>query len=124
MPEISRRAHERRNVEWISIIRHEDGSEFPCTIKDVSAAGMRLALSELIPLEEMFFVKVVGKNLVFRVRRVWRRQHHAGLAIIAIGKLQQPHVPADKRPSEGPSPQGYIRIGGRQRYHPRSSERT
>jgi hypothetical protein len=120
MYDISKRAQERKNVEWISVIRLVDGAEIPCTIKDVSVSGMRLVLADTIPLPEVFVIKVIGRDLVFQVRQVWRRQHQAGLSIIKIGKLQKPKGLLEGSRNEAEPARDYTRIGERERYSSRN----
>lgn len=119
MSDVSKRAHERTTVNWISMIRLQDGSEIPCTVKDVSATGMRLAIPEQIPLPSVFIVKVLGRDLVFQVQQAWRRQHYTGVSILKIGKVPKPHSAVDDGGTGDDAAQRYRRLGDRQSYHSR-----
>lgn len=81
------RREERREVNWISVIRLADGTDCPCTVKDVSASGLKICVAADQELPETFMIKVVGKKLVLRVRKAWRRQHFVGVIIEKIAKL-------------------------------------
>lgn len=53
-----KRSYMRMNMDAAATLRHGDGSEEPCTCKDLSAIGMLLELDRALPLEEMLDVHV------------------------------------------------------------------
>lgn len=84
------RREERREVDWISVIRLPDGTECPCTIKDVSPSGLKICVAGSDQLPETFMIRVVGKQLVFRVRKAWQRDYYLGVTIEKIAKIPDP----------------------------------
>ena len=115
MSDITQRRDDRTSVDWIGMIRLVDGGEIPCTIKDVSRSGMKLTAPQDHPLPETFTLKVVGRNLVFRVRLAWRREHQVGVQIEQIARLPK-EAPAE--PAPRPEESGHRRLGSRERYRP------
>lgn len=119
MSEITNRAFERTNVNWISIIRLPDGQEIPCSIKDVSWLGMKVALSSEVTIPDAFNIRVVGRDLIFNVKQAWRRGHFVGLTIVKIGKLPAPkQMPSVDAPASAISAD-YNRIGARRSFRSR-----
>ncbi|MBX9934743.1 MAG: PilZ domain-containing protein [Methylobacterium sp.] len=78
---------QRNKTDWIGIIRTPDGSEIPCTVKDVSKTGAKIAVPASYTLPDSFMLKVVGKDYVCRVKLAWRRGHFAGLIIEQFAKI-------------------------------------
>ncbi|MGW9822299.1 hypothetical protein ACUXK4_004894 [Methylorubrum extorquens] len=119
MSEITNRAFERTDVNWISIIRLPDGQEIPCSIKDVSWLGMKVALSSEVTIPDAFNIRVVGRDLIFNVQQAWRRGHFVGLTILKIGKLPLPkQMPSEDTPTSKTSAD-YNRIGARRSFRSR-----
>ncbi len=115
MPEdtVARR-EDRKDVDWIAVIRLHDGTDLPCSVKDVSPSGLRICVPENQDLPETFMVKVVGIPLVFAVRRTWRRKHFVGCTIDKIAKLPEPKATvaeAQRTPLKA-----HTRLGTRTRY--------
>ncbi len=81
------RRESRSPTNWIGMIRLLDGSEIPCTVKDVSPSGACLGVPASVSLPETFMLKVVGRDFVCLVRLAWRRSNLAGVRIERIGKL-------------------------------------
>lgn len=119
MPDIQNRASERTEVNWIAIIRLPSGEEVPCSIKDVSSSGMKVALPSKVVITNTFNIRVVGRDLIFNVQQAWRRGHFVGLTILKIGKLPVPkQEPAPDAPVSTTSAE-YTRIGLRRSYRSR-----
>jgi hypothetical protein len=77
----------RNETNWIGLIRTSEGTEIPCTVKDVSKTGAKIGVPASYELPERFMLKVVGKDFVCRVKLAWRRGHFAGLIIEQVGKV-------------------------------------
>ncbi|MET0257459.1 MAG: PilZ domain-containing protein [Methylobacterium sp.] len=92
-----RRSEPRTPTNWIAMILLADGTEIPCTVKDVSKSGARLGLPDTIGLPEVFSLKVLGYAFLFRVRLVWRSGHCAGVRIERFAKAPPP-APAPEEP--------------------------
>ena len=90
------RREERREPDWIALIRLPDGTEIPTTVKDISPSGARLTVPGSYTLPDQFMFKVVGRDFVCAVRLAWRRGDHIGVRIERVGKL----APA---PAESPA---------------------
>lgn len=86
----SQRREQRIEREWIGTVRLQNGTEFGCTVKDVSRSGARLGLPENIDLPEGFMLRVLGFDFVCQVKLAWRRGNYVGVTILRIGKLPQP----------------------------------
>lgn len=91
------RREERREPDWIAMIRLPDGSEIPTTVKDISPSGARLTMPSSYTLPDRFMFKVVGRDFVCAVQLAWRRDDHIGVRIERVGKLAPPLT-------EGPAP--------------------
>ena len=120
------RREDRKDVNWIAVIRFADGSDHPCTVKDVSASGLKVCVAADQELPETFMIKVVGMQLVFRVKQAWRRRHYVGVTIEKVAKLPDPRqapLERDERPSasasesasESQTQYGHARLGTRVR---------
>lgn len=81
------RREERREPDWIALIRLPDGTEIPTTVKDISPSGARLTVPSSYTLPDQFMFKVVGRDFVCAVRLAWRRGDHIGVRIERVGKL-------------------------------------
>ncbi|MGX9984588.1 PilZ domain-containing protein [Methylobacterium fujisawaense] len=91
------RREERRETDWIALIRLPDGTEIPTTVKYISPSGARLTVPSSYTLPDQFMFEVVGRAFVCAVRLAWRRGDHIGVRIERIGKLAPPST-------EGPAP--------------------
>ena len=102
----------RKETNWNSILRTPDGTEIPCTVKDISATGARIGLPASHELPESFLLKVVGKDFLCRVKLAWRKGNFVGVHIEQFGKIPQKVMQetATPRPSSDPS---YKAIGTR-----------
>ncbi|GJE57460.1 PilZ domain-containing protein [Methylobacterium thuringiense] len=98
------RAEERRDTTWIAMIRLDDGTEIPCTVKDVSKSGAKLGGPSNCLLPETFRFRVLGRDFVCSVKLAWRRGEYAGVVIEQVGKLKPPAVqePAAAPPQATP----------------------
>ena len=89
------RREERASTNWIALVRLADGTEVPCTVKDVSPSGARLGIPAAQTLPETFLLKVVGRDFICQVRLAWRRGNYVGVLIERIGKLPKKDAPAE-----------------------------
>lgn len=107
------RREERLPTNWIAMIRLFDGTEIPCTVKDISKSGAKLGVPGSAALPPGFMLKVVGRDFVLRVTLAWRRGNYAGVRIDRIAKLSA----VEERPVAGATvkPSGYHSIGSRGR---------
>lgn len=107
------RREERLPTNWIAMIRLFDGTEIPCTVKDISKSGAKLGVPGSAALPPGFMLKVVGRDFVLRVTLAWRRGNYAGVRIDRIAKLSA----VEERPAAGATvkPSGYHSIGSRGR---------
>ena len=76
-----RRSAQRRRTFWRGSITHSNRAvSIDCTVRDVSAGGMRLELPAETPLPEMFEISVPQLELVFRpVHVTWARGRELGV---------------------------------------------
>lgn len=86
--------------------------EIPCTVKDVSKTGAKIAVSDSYHLPENFMLKIVGKDFVCRVKLAWRRGHFAGLRIEQVAKIAPKPTPVIEASRTGTDP-SYKAIGAR-----------
>ncbi|WP_338018962.1 PilZ domain-containing protein [Methylorubrum extorquens] len=93
-----------------------DGAELPCSIKDVSSSGMKVALPSDVAIPDTFNMRVVGRDLIFNVRLAWRRGHFVGLTILKIGKLPAPKRAPSTDAAESTTSADYNRIGARRSF--------
>ncbi|MEE7456753.1 PilZ domain-containing protein [Methylorubrum populi] len=105
------RREERSVTNWIAMIRLFDGTEIPCTVKDISKSGAKLGVPEAFVLPSSFMLKVVGRDFVLRLTLAWRRGNYAGVRIDQIAKLQA----SEERKSETTSQTPDYRSIGRRR---------
>lgn len=117
---LERRSEARTPTNWIGLILLRDGTEIPCTVKDVSKSGARLGLPDTVVLPDEFQLKVLGYAFLLRVRLVWRNGHCAGVRIERFGKAPPP-APAPEEPKAPAKPaENYIVLGSRRsRFSPR-----
>lgn len=104
------RREERKDTNWIAVIRLLDGTEIACNVKDVSPSGARLGIPSTQELPDTFMMKVVGRDFVCLVRQAWRRGNFVGVHIERIGKLA-PDKKAEAKPQQA---SGYTSLGSRQ----------
>lgn len=95
------RAEERRETNWIAVIQLTDGTEIPCTLKDVSKSGAKLGVPGSCPLPETFRFRVIGRDFVCSAKLAWRRGDYAGVAIDQVAKFK-PAAPKVDAPVEDP----------------------
>lgn len=81
-----RRREPRTETNWIAMIRLDDGTEIPCTVKDVSKSGAKLGVPDTVALPASFRLRVLGYEFLFLVRLVWRQANAAGVRIERFGK--------------------------------------
>ncbi|WP_019904549.1 PilZ domain-containing protein [Methylobacterium sp. 77] len=100
-PEPVLRREDRNSTNWIANIRLPDGSEIPCTVKDVSKSGAKLGVPAYHPLPETFLLRIIGRDFVCMVKLAWRRGDYVGVRIERVGKVApkvQPERPKDIAP--------------------------
>ena len=90
---ITARADERKNTNWIGMIRLLDGTEIPCNVRDISKSGAKLGVPQSYVLPKKFMFKVIGRDFVCLVSLAWRKGDYAGVHIDRVGKVEAP-VPA------------------------------
>lgn len=105
------RAENRKDTNWIGLVRLFDGTEIPCTVRDVSVSGAKLGIPESYALPDDFMLRVLGHDFVCRVRLAWRRGNFVGVRIERVGKLAAAPAPkpADGAPQAGEPDGGAIR---------------
>ncbi|WP_232629238.1 PilZ domain-containing protein [Methylobacterium sp. Leaf118] len=106
------RREERVPTNWIAMIRLFDGTEIPCTVKDISKSGARLGVPGTWDLPPSFMLKVVGRDFVLRLTLAWRRGNYAGVRIDRIAKLTATEEKAESANGQRPD---YQSIGSRSR---------
>lgn len=95
------------------MIRLADGTEIPCTVKDVSKSGARLGVPSNCQLPESFRFRVLGRDFVCSVKLAWRRGEYVGVVIEQVGKLK-PAAPKEELPAPpSPAPDPGKLIGAR-----------
>ena len=102
----------RAETNWIAMIRTLDGVEIPCNVKDVSKTGAQIGVPASCPLPNIFMLKIIGKDIVFRVSLAWRKGNFAGVHIEQIGKLA-PKVERAPEPRQQTVDASYKAIGVR-----------
>lgn len=104
-PSVARR-EERNPTNWIATIRLRDGTEIPCTVKDVSKSGARIGLPASRELPPVFMLRIIGRDFLCLVRLAWRRGDYVGVRIERVGKVPvaapkvEPEPPAEVRATE------------------------
>ncbi|MDJ1157273.1 hypothetical protein QNA08_03340 [Chelatococcus sp. SYSU_G07232] len=81
-PHEERRRAPRRPVAVPAAIALADGATLYCAIRDVTAAGARLAVPKEAKLPEAFDLALLPKGLTRRVSLKWRRGQAAGVAFL------------------------------------------
>jgi hypothetical protein len=105
----------RAETNWIAMIRTLDGVEIPCNVKDVSKTGAQIGVPASFPLPDVFMLKIIGKDIVFRVSLAWRKGNFAGVHIEQIGKLA-PKVERVPEPRQQTVDASYKAIGVRRNH--------
>jgi hypothetical protein len=108
---LERRSEARTSTNWIAMILLVDGTEIPCTVKDVSKSGARLGVPDTVVLPEIFQLKVLGYTFLFRVRLVWRSDHCTGVRIEQFGKTP-PRVAPEESKAPAEPPETYTALRG------------
>lgn len=81
------RREDRNSTNWIANIRLPDGSEIPCTVKDVSKSGAKLGIPSYQALPPSFLLRIIGRDFVCMVKLAWRRGDYVGVRIERVGKV-------------------------------------
>lgn len=84
------RREERSPTNWIATIRFRDGTEIPCSVKDVSKSGARICVGANQALPPVFMLRIIGRDFLCLVRIAWRRGDYVGVRIERVGKLPTP----------------------------------
>lgn len=103
------RREERSPTNWIATIRLRDGTEIPCTVKDVSKSGAKIGVSSHQALPPVFMLRIIGRDFLCLVRLAWRRGDYAGVRIERVGKVPNPAQAAEAVSTPGGRP---INSGG------------
>ncbi|TXM72434.1 PilZ domain-containing protein [Methylobacterium sp. WL12] len=89
---------EKAEISWIAVIRLADGIDRPCTVTDVSYSAMKIRVQNELDLPDVFVLKIVGRSLIFQVRKVWRGEHSVVAVVEKIAKLPpQPAVSTETK---------------------------
>ena len=102
----------RNDTNLIATIRTFDGTEFPCTVKDISKTGARIGLPSSYQLPDSFMLKVIGKDFVCRVSLAWRKGNFVGVHIEQFGKVASKVRNVEEAKIQAPEP-SYKAIGVR-----------
>ncbi|MDO9425683.1 MAG: PilZ domain-containing protein [Methylobacterium sp.] len=89
------RREARSETNWIATIRFRDGTELPCTVKDVSKSGARIGIPADCVLPDVFMLRIIGRDFLCLVRLAWRRGAYAGVRIERVGKVPAPAAPTE-----------------------------
>ncbi|WP_264049011.1 PilZ domain-containing protein [Methylobacterium flocculans] len=81
------RREERSPTNWIATIRLRDGTEIPCTVKDVSKSGAKIGVAASQVLPPVFMLRIIGRDFLCLVRLAWRRGDYVGVRIERVGKV-------------------------------------
>ena len=84
------RVDERKDTNWIAMIRLMDGTEIPCNVRDISKSGAKLGVPQSYILPKRFMFKVIGRDFVCLVSLAWRKGDYAGVHIERVGKVEVP----------------------------------
>jgi len=95
------RREERSPTNWIATIRFRDGTEIPCSVKDVSKSGARICVGANQVLPPVFMLRIIGRDFLCLVRIAWRRGDYVGVRIERVGKLP---VAASAATTAAPAP--------------------
>jgi len=98
------RREARSETNWIATIRFRDGTELPCTVKDVSKSGAKIGVPASCALPDVFMLRIIGRDFLCLVRLAWRRGDYAGVRIERVGKVPVPIVPAESAVSVPAAP--------------------
>ena len=94
------RREERSPTNWIATIRFRDGTEIPCSVKDVSKSGARICVGANQALPPVFMLRIIGRDFLCLVRIAWRRGDYVGVRIERVGTLPTAApVPAASAPA-------------------------
>lgn len=95
---ITARVDERKDTNWIAMIRLLDGTEIPCNVRDISKSGAKLGVPQSYILPKKFMFKVIGRDFVCLVSLAWRKGDYAGVRIERVGKVEAPMPAGDEKP--------------------------
>ena len=84
------RREARSETNWIATIRFRDGTEVPCTVKDVSKSGAKIGVPASFALPDVFMLRIIGRDFLCLVRLAWRRGDYVGVRIERVGKVPTP----------------------------------
>ena len=102
------------------IIFNHGASSMDCLVRDLSASGARLALSETTTLPEVFDLYIPQKDRTYRSVLRWRREDGVGITFTETARRRSPH-PARRRAAAGARPRRLA--GGAPAPHQRARER-
>lgn len=96
---------QRQNVRMRTFLRgrivyNGGASSMDCLVRDLSATGARLELSETSPLPEVFDLYIQNKDQTFRSTMRWRRDSGVGVTFDdAVAKS----APVQEKPADAPA---------------------
>ena len=96
----------RSDTNWIATIRFRDGTELPCTVKDVSKSGAKIGVPASCALPDVFMLRIIGRDFLCLVRLAWRRGDYAGVRIERVGKVPAPVAKVEAADSVPVAPAG------------------
>ena len=109
------RREARSETNWIATIRFRDGTELPCTVKDVSKSGARIGIPADCALPDVFMLRIIGRDFLCLVRLAWRRGSYAGVRIERVGKVPAPAASVGTAASVSGAPEDTTTAGGLRR---------
>ncbi|KQP33513.1 hypothetical protein ASF49_06315 [Methylobacterium sp. Leaf104] len=116
-PTAVQRREERNPTNWIATIRFRDGTEIPCSVKDVSKSGARICVGASQELPPVFMLRIIGRDFLCLVRIAWRRGDFVGVRIERVGKVPPPSATSAPTapaidPPANPATPGEVEGGG------------
>ncbi|MCE4226437.1 PilZ domain-containing protein [Methylobacterium sp. C25] len=96
---------QRQNVRMRTFLRgrivyNGGASSMDCLVRDLSATGARLELSETSPLPEVFDLYIQNKDQTFRSTMRWRRDSGVG---VTFDDAATKSAPVQEKPAEAPA---------------------
>jgi len=89
-----RKADRQRSLLGARISTALHMSETECVVRDMGPDGMRIALSDAVPLPETFDLHIVKTRKTQAVRMVWRSGDHVGIRFLRVPPTPAP-IPLD-----------------------------
>lgn len=78
-PDAERRSGNRRRALLGAIVTYDDGKfSFPCTVRDLSETGARIAIPNGAQIPSQFYLIIVRDCVAYDARRTWQNGAEAG----------------------------------------------